>query len=140
MVPLALALAAVLIALALLHVYWAAGGRAGAAAAVPEVEGRPAFEPGPNVTLGVALGLAVAALAVLGRAHLWLPPWPPSWAFAAGTWVLAALFLLRAVGDLRLVGFFKRVRGTRFAARDTWVYSPLCLAMGLGLVGLSLAA
>ncbi|MBF5041837.1 DUF3995 domain-containing protein [Aggregicoccus sp. 17bor-14] len=138
MVPLALTLAAVLIALALLHVYWAAGGRAGADAAVPEVEGRPAFVPGPNATLLVALGLSAAALTVLGRAHLWLPPWPPPPVFAVGTWVLAALFLLRAVGDLRRVGFFKRVKGTRFARRDTWVYSPLCLAMGLGLVGLAL--
>jgi hypothetical protein len=42
------------------------------------------------------------------------------------------------VGDLRLVGFFKRVRDTRFARRDTLFYSPLSLALGLALLGLAL--
>ena len=31
----------------------------------------------------------------------------------------AVVFLARAVGDFRYVGFFKRVRGTRFARLDT---------------------
>ena len=30
-------------------------------------------------------------------------------------------------GNFRLVGFFKKVRGTRFATLDTRYYSPLCL-------------
>jgi catechol 2,3-dioxygenase-like lactoylglutathione lyase family enzyme len=41
------------------------------------------------------------------------------------------VFLLRAVGDFRLVGFFKRVRGTPFARWDTRLFSPLCVALGL---------
>jgi hypothetical protein len=38
------------------------------------------------------------------------------------------------VGDLKLVGFFKRIKGTRFAELDTWLYAPLCVLLALGLV------
>ena len=138
MIPLALGTAIVLLSLAVLHVYWAAGGKRGAGAAVPEVAGRPAFVPGPNATLLVALALTLAALVVLGRAGLWRPALIPRPMFVTGTWGLCAVFLLRAVGDLRLVGFFKRVRDTRFARRDTLLYSPLSLALGLALLGLAL--
>jgi hypothetical protein len=137
MIALALAVAAVLLALAVLHVYWAAGGRVGASAAVPEVAGQPAFVPGPNATLGVALALTLAALIVLGRAGLWTPTWPPHAVFRVGTWVWALIFLLRAMGDFRLVGFFKRASDTRFARRDTLFYSPLCLALGVALLALA---
>jgi hypothetical protein len=58
---LAAALIAVLVTLAALHVYWAAGGRAGAQVAVPRVAhagdaARPLFVPSPWGTLAVALG------------------------------------------------------------------------------------
>jgi hypothetical protein len=45
---------------------------------------------------------------------------------------MAGAFGLRAVGEFRLVGFFKRVKGTRFARMDTLVYSPLCALLSLG--------
>ena len=47
-------------------------------------------------------------------------------------WVLAAAMLLRALGDFRYVGFFKRVRTGRFAELDTKFYTPLCLALAAG--------
>ncbi|WP_423856182.1 DUF3995 domain-containing protein [Acidithiobacillus ferrianus] len=37
------------------------------------------------------------------------------------------------MGDFRLVGFFKTVTGTRFARLDSTVFSPLCLAMAIGI-------
>ena len=39
----------------------------------------------------------------------------------------------RAIGEFRYVGFFKRVVGSRFATLDTFVYSPLCLALAIGV-------
>jgi hypothetical protein len=51
-------------------------------------------------------------------------------------YALALLFLARAIGDFRLVGFFKRLRGTRFASLDTRYYSPLCLGLALGVLWL----
>jgi len=117
--------------LAALHVFWAFGGTWGAGAAVAEIDGRPRFVPSRGATLAVAGALIGAAVVVLARAELILglvPRWVSQW--AAG--VLGAVFLLRALGDFRLIGFFKSVRGTRFAVRDTWLYSPLCLLLGLG--------
>ena len=51
----------------------------------------------------------------------------PGWIFYSGTWVISVLFLLRAIGDFRFVGFFKSVTDTNFARWDTILFSPLCL-------------
>ena len=58
------------------------------------------------------------------------------------SYVLAVGLLGRAIGEFRYVGFFKRVRGSRFAKLDTVVYSPLCLllAVGVALVALQSGA
>jgi hypothetical protein len=124
--------------LSALHVFWAFGGTWGAGAAVAEINGRPRFVPSKGATLLVAAALAAAAVVVLTRAHLVLgsvPPWASQWAAA----VLGAVFVLRSIGDFRVMGFFKSVRGTRFAVRDTWLYSPLCLLLGLGAWWLAFA-
>jgi Protein of unknown function (DUF3995) len=120
---------AILLALSALHVYWVLGGRWALGAVIPVVDGRPLFGPGPLGTLAVAVLLALAAWIVAG-AHLGAnSPWP--WIYTAGPWAVAGTFLLRAVGDCRLVGFFKRVRGTPFAKWDDALYSPLCLGLAL---------
>ncbi len=127
----AFALASVLAFLSGLHIYWALGGRWGWGAAIPQVDGRPAFTPSRFATLLVALGLAAAAALPLVRAGA-LPfavaPWLSQWSAV----FLAFIFFIRAVGDFRLVGFFKRVRGTPFAIWDTRLFSPLCLLLAAG--------
>ena len=125
------ALGAVFGLLAALHVFWAFGGTWGARAAVAEIDGRPRFVPSRGATLVVAAALIGAAVVMLARAGLILG-FVPRWASQGAAGVLGAVFVLRAVGDFRLMGFFKSVRGTRFAVRDTWLYSPLCLLLGLG--------
>ena len=109
---------AILLGLAGLHVFWAAGGRALQSGTIPERDGRPLFQAGPRSTLVVAAGLAAASVAVLSAGttnHLRKP-----------TLVVAALFALRAMGDFRTVGFFKRRNQSRFAWRDSRIFSPLC--------------
>lgn len=101
-------------------------------AAIPEVEGRPAFVPSRLGTLGVALALLVCAwlvAAASGVVRTSLPQQVLCW-FMFG---LALVFFVRAMGDFRLVGFFKTVTGTRFARLDSTVFSPLCLAMAIGI-------
>ena len=128
----------ILLALAGIHVYWAAGGTAGKAAAVPSVNERPVLRPSAKTTAMVSLGLAGMAA--------WLAVsigWPALPAFPAlhlllqiGVWLMAAIFALRAIGDFRYVGFFKRIRSSRFARLDTWAYSPLCACLAV-LIGMS---
>lgn len=129
-------LVGVFVALALVHVYWGFGGHTAWIAALPEVEGRPAFTPSVAATFTVAGGLFGFAGLVAGTAGLVeLPISRP-----AQSWLcfgLSAVFLLRAVGDFRLVGFFKKVRGTRFARMDSALYSPLCLAISAGVLAVA---
>ena len=129
---LALVVVLAFVGLSVLHLYWALGGRAGEAAAVPELNNRPAFAPSARSTLAVAFGLALCAVLVAASAELILSSAPPPWV----TWLaflLALVLVARAVGDFRLVGFFKRVRGTHFARLDTTVYAPLCLVLGVAV-------
>ena len=128
------ALAALLIvvfaALSGLHVFWAAGGRAGGDAAVPRVEGRVLFSPSPLSTLGVAAALAAAAL-VVAAASGWLGPRAPVRSARWLTAAIALLFFARAVGDFRYVGLFKTVGEDPFRTWDTWLFSPLCLGIAV---------
>jgi hypothetical protein len=125
-------LAAVLGALSGWHVYWAAGGRRGAAVVIPEVDGKPTITPGPVATLVVAGLLAAAAVVVALRSGLLLGQGASPWLVRSSTWALAVVFALRAAGDLRTVGFFKAVRETAFARWDTLLFSPLCLVIAAG--------
>jgi hypothetical protein len=132
--------AAVLAALALMHVYWAAGGRVGADAVVPTraAGGAPLFRPGPGATLAVAFALGAAAGLVLGRPGL-APRIGPAALYRWGPWALGAAFALRTIGEFRYVGLFKRERGTVFATRDTYVYTPLCAALAVAAFYLATA-
>jgi len=124
--------ALVLAALAALHFYWAAGGQRARLAAVPVVDGRPALIVGAISCIAVGVSLLFSALLVSWTARLWTSSLIPLGLARAGTAILAVVFIARAVGDRRYVGFFKRTRDTEFARLDTAIYSPLCLLLGLG--------
>lgn len=130
-------IALVLALLSGLHIFWAAGGRWGKSAAIPEMGGRPTFHPSALMTLGVAAALFIAALLVLARAGLVAAALGPS-RFVWPTLLLGVVFIARAVGEFHLIGFFKKVRDTTFARWDTFVFSPLCLALGSSILWLSL--
>ena len=129
---LAIVIVVVFAVLALAHVYWAVGGRITWLAVVPEVRGRPAFTPSAPATFVVAVALFACAGLVAATAGVLAIPVSPS-VLTWLTFALALVLLLRAVGDFKLVGFFKRVRGTNFAHLDTVIYSPVCLALSLGV-------
>jgi hypothetical protein len=122
------AAALILACLGLLHVYWAAGGTFGKGATVPVREGKPVLRPSPLTTAIVAVGLlGMAALLVARIGWIVIPISPLS--LRVCIWLTTAIFFLRALGDFRYVGFFKRVRDSRFAELDTMLYSPLCLLL-----------
>jgi hypothetical protein len=123
--------------LSALHVYWASGGRWAAQAVLPHIDDdRPAFEPSWFATVLVAIALAAAAVLVLCRAGVL--PWPfADWLLRPSMYVLGVVFALRAIGDFRVIGFFKRVRGTRFARLDSWIFVPLCTALAIAVLWLA---
>ena len=116
--------------LSALHIYWAFGGRFGAIAALPERDGSPLFRPGLASTLVVAGLLASAALLVLAHAGRGPGVHLPPWMVTLGVPVIAVVMLARSVGDFRYIGFFKKVRDTRFAQLDTRYFSPIALLLG----------
>ena len=128
--------AVVLAGLSGLHVYWALGGTGGGAAVIPTEDGRPLIKPSRAATLAVAGSLAVSAALLVGG----VAEWSPRAVFRVGCGGVGLVLLARAVGDRRSVGFFKRRRGTAFARRDTMLYSPLCVALGLAAAIVSAAS
>lgn len=116
------------ILLAFLHVYWAIGGRWGSDKVIPRVDDQPLFTPGPAITLLVALGLFGIAIltyilgfygggSLFGNYIIYV------------AWLLVFIFSLRAIGDFKLIGFFKKNNDSVFAKYDSRYYSPLCLAL-----------
>ena len=122
---LAAGLSAIFVVLSALHVFWAAGGRAGGAAAIPRQGGEALFTPSPLATLAVAVALAAAA-ATVAAASGWFGARGPTRVGRVLTAVLAVIFLARAVGDFRYVGFFKRVENEDYFDRTT-KFTPFSL-------------
>jgi Protein of unknown function (DUF3995) len=121
----------ILLAISGIHFFWAFGGRWGAAAAIPtNAEGKTMLKPDIFATLVVAFGILAMALLHLEKVqNLGLPI--PTWINAYGLKIIAGIFLLRAIGDFRYVGFFKKIKETKFADLDTKYYSPLCLLLSI---------
>jgi Protein of unknown function (DUF3995) len=94
--------------------------------------GQPPTIPSTRAFVGVAVVLLLFAglvAATGGIVRVGIPARYLSWLCFA----LSLGLLARAIGEFRYVGFFKRVRGTRFAQLDTLVYSPLCLLLAAGV-------
>ena len=123
--------------LSLLHLYWALGGDWAFLKGLPTNErGQYILNPGKIDSALVAVVLALIAIYYLNLAfHFFhLPLWLQDYA----GYGVALIFLLRAIGDLKYVGFFKKVKGTPFGKRDSSFYSPLCLLLSLIAFFLSL--
>lgn len=123
--------ALILLAIAGIHFFWAFGGRWGADAAIPtSQDGKKMLSPDIIATLVVAFGILAMALLHLQKVQIVNMP-IPDWINTYGLKTIAGIFLLRAIGEFRYVGFFKTVKATRFADLDTKYYSPLCLILSI---------
>ena len=117
--------------ISLLHIYWAFGGRWGSAVAIPVKEGeqKPAFTPRKWGTLIVAILILLASVIIVVQAG-YLQEFQTNNLSKIGSIVCAFVFIFRAIGDFKYVGFFKNIKHSQFARYDTWFYSPLCLFLG----------
>lgn len=139
---LAISLILLFLFLSFLHMYWAAGGKWGSGAVIPTKDHHTkVMMPGAIPTLTVAFGLlffgGVVFLNAFDTSLNTLPG--VSLIRKYGLGLIAAIFILRAVGDFNYVGFFKKVRNTAFARNDTRYYSPLCLLIGALSITLELS-
>ncbi len=124
-------LALIFTVLAGFHVYWASGGEWGVEQASPSKEGAEGNVKIPKfAAFIVALILGSFALLYLLKAGFISLPIPER-VITYASWIIPSLFLIRAVGEFKYVGFFKKIKNTEFGKMDTKLFSPLCLAIGL---------
>ena len=125
---------AILIAVAVVHMYWTLGGAVGIAVTMPGKTRRSLDRPPGVNSLLVSLSLLVAADLMLVRVGVFTSR-IPELGMRVACGALAAAFLARAICDFHHFGFFKRVTGSRFSRLDTTVYSPVCayLAAAIGV-------
>jgi Protein of unknown function (DUF3995) len=127
----------IFIFLSAIHFYWGLGGKWGADAAIPTKENNEKImNPKLFECFAVAFGLLGFGFFILVKSQI-LSFKLPNWLLNYGGWALSVLFILRAIGDFKYVGFFKKIKNTRFGKLDTKYYSPLCLAIGLMIMILS---
>lgn len=134
MTALSILVAAIMLLIAGFHFYWAFGGSYGLQSAGPVLEGKAEFKPGRLLTFIVALLLT--GLAVLAVQLHW--PWPPikDYLPAIG-YIVSVVFTLRAIGDFKYAGFFKKIHNSNFAKLDTKFFSPLVLFLSVAFAILS---
>ncbi|PKK36708.1 hypothetical protein BWI96_10020 [Siphonobacter sp. SORGH_AS_0500] len=122
-----------------IHFYWAAGGKWGSDAVLPTKADNniKVLNPGIVSTLIVAFGLLVFGFFILIVTKL-VTFSIPQWLTTYGLWIIAGIFILRAIGDFNYVGFFKTIKHTKFGESDTKYFSPLCLVIGVLTIILAL--
>ncbi len=121
-----LLLSVIFFILGMIHFLWAFGGKYGFEQALPTNEqGQRILNPGKFDSAIVGLGLIIfGSFYFLQSGFTELIP--PVWAIKYGGWIIPSIFLLRAIGDFKYVGFFKKIKQTSFGRRDTRIFSPLC--------------
>jgi hypothetical protein len=114
-----------------IHFYWAFGGTWGSDSVLPTKENNlKVLNPSILSTIIVAFGLLGFGLFILVKSGI-LAFNLPFWLNKYGLWIIASIFIIRAIGDFNYVGFFKKIKQTKFGKSDTKYFSPLCLLIGI---------
>ena len=130
------ALWAIFALLAVWHFVMAALPAGSNSGAVPSAGGKMLFKPSRAST--VAVGVLLLMFAALLAATAGIVHTGVNRSVLAGlSYALAAGLLARSIGEFKHLGFFKRVRGSRFATLDTFLYCPLCLLLAAGVAALA---
>ncbi len=135
MILVSISLSLVLFGLAIIHFNWAFGGKFGFSEALPTNKiGQKVLNPKKIHSLIVAILFSSFALFYIFKSDLINGSLPGRIAAYSG-WIIPVIFLLRAIGDFKYVGFFKSIKQSKFAKCDTIYFSPLCLLIAvLGIV------
>jgi hypothetical protein len=116
--------------LALIHFYWAVGGKFGLDYALPtDAKGNRLLNPSTFMTY-------VVGFILVGFAYVAYKLYvgDKSTIIVYSGYGLSLLFFLRTVGDFNVVGLFKKVKSTLFAKYDRWIYIPLCLFISVNFL------
>ena len=109
-----------LIFIALAHFYWSLGGKYGLDKAMPTNVNKEKLLEAPKL-LTALVGFILLWFSYIAY-MLWVGEQTKTIVYIG--WIIGTIFLLRAIGEFRIVGIFKKVKGTTFAKYDTFVYIP----------------
>jgi hypothetical protein len=121
----------ILFVIASLHIYWAMGGKTASLAVLPQSSSeKQVFMPSSFITLIVAISFYMMSL-IYGHAAGFFQVSILKNYQNAILIVLGIVFLIRAIGDFKYVGFTKKIKGTPFSINDTKYYTPLCFSISI---------
>ncbi|OSY87803.1 hypothetical protein WH52_10290 [Tenacibaculum holothuriorum] len=122
----------ILFLISVIHFYWAFGGEWGICGVIPTKTNKDkVINPPIIATVFVGLFLVLFALLYAEKLQIISMKFLPIFILNYGVYIIASIFLLRAIGDFKYVGFFKKIKNTQFAKNDTMYFSPLCLFLGI---------
>ncbi len=128
---LSLSLFLIFVTLGLIHINWVFGGQWGFEKSLPTKEnGERVLNPKKFDSAIVGIGLISFGLFYLLKSEL-IHFQVLNWIITYGGWVIPSIFILRAIGDFKYVGFFKKIKNTEFGKIDSKLFSPLCLIVGV---------
>lgn len=122
--------AIILISISAIHFYWAAGGKWATDSVFPEIKSSKPIRPSILATVFVAFIFLGFAGVYLNKIQFLNIPFP-TFINQYGILILGIIFITRAIGEFKYVGFFKTMKDSKFAELDTKFYSPLCLFLGI---------
>lgn len=122
-----LLLSVVFIFLAGLHFYWAIFGIKEPEAVLPtKTDSSKVKSPRKLMAVLVGIILLFFGFVFINKVLIYVDrPW-----LSYVPLVIGIIFILRAFGDFKYIGFFKTAKNSKFSALDTRYYSPLCLLLG----------
>jgi hypothetical protein len=124
----------ILFILGAVHLYWALGGKRVFQHSLPRKStGELLFLPRKIDCLIVGLGLIGFGFLLLNQVGLINLPGSNA-VINGGSLFVGVIFLARALGDFKYLGFFKSIRNSPFAKYDSLYYSPLCLYIGFTFI------
>jgi len=128
---LSILLSTIFFILGIIHLNWVVGGKFGFAESLPTKEtGERVLNPKKIDSAIVGIGLITFGMFYLLKADL-IDFNQPVWILKYGSWIIPSIFILRAIGEFKYIGFFKKVKKTEFGKLDTKFFSPLCLTIGI---------
>jgi len=109
-----------------MHFYWTFGGKVGLDASLPTQNGKLLINPPKMLIFLVATVFIWFSIIVY---FLQFNSYNSEYTIYMG-WFLSIIFVSRAIGDFRAVGFFKKIGSTKFSKYDSNYFSPLSLFIG----------
>jgi hypothetical protein len=119
------------------HLFWGIKGISPHSVFIPSADNKHLFSPSKLSCFLIGLIFLIGAMHILMLEGI-IPPLFSQSTMMILNRIISAVFLLRAIGEFRYIGFFKKIRGTRFAKYDDRFFSPLCMAIALCLLLMTL--